>query len=144
MLTLWAGCRQQLDTSAFALVAALSVASRARHMHDSHSRCDAFCALLRRLYIDVLDAAGQLLGSLTPLDTSSGSSLATSQDISTFCLRFNGSYRGRRGVVQQLQPGNTYRLRARLRGPLASGDKELGRGPGKQLVSAASRSFARD
>jgi hypothetical protein len=87
-----------------------------------------------RLFVDVLDAAGSLLGSMSPLDTSSGSSLATAGEVSSFCLRFNGSFRARGGGLQWLRPGQVYRLRARLRGPLAAADQQLQRSPSKQVV----------
>ncbi|WIA37929.1 hypothetical protein OEZ86_001306 [Tetradesmus obliquus] len=89
---------------------------------------------LHTLFMDVLDAAGRLLGSMAPLDTSSGSSLASVGEVPSFCLRFNGSFRGRDGGLTWLRPGNVYRLRARLRGPLAAGDLALQRRPSKQVV----------
>jgi hypothetical protein len=83
----------------------------------------------------VLDAASNMLGSMAPLDTSSGSSLATAGEVSSFCLRFNGSFKGREGDTQWLRPGNVYRLRARLRGPLAAADQQLNGRPSEQIVS---------
>ncbi|KAF8069702.1 subtilisin-like serine protease [Scenedesmus sp. PABB004] len=92
-------------------------------------------APLHTLFLELLDADGRLLGALAPLDTSSGSALATARSVPSFCTHFNGTYADTTGAPASVQAGRTYALRAGLRGPLAAGDRALGRTPQRSRVA---------
>eukprot|EP00775_Hariotina_reticulata_P009901 gene9901-10058_t len=89
----------------------------------------------RMLYMLVLDSASNLLGSMAPLDPSSGSSLASQGEVWSWCLRFNGSYKDTLGRLSWLTVGQTYRLRALLQGPLSAADAAAGFMAEKHKVS---------
>lgn len=82
----------------------------------------------------VLSVAGELLGSLEPLDVSSGSSISTQGEVWSTCLHWNGAYKDTLGRPRALEVGSSYKLRAFMQGPVAVGD--LGRNvqPGKAQV----------
>lgn len=110
----------------------------------SHAR--KCCVRPCRLLVDVYDALPAVrarasrLGSLPPLDTSSGSSLAAPGKVWSFCLHWNGSYTdAATRKSRQLQPGRTYRLAARLEGPLAAADAALGARVRRTTVSSCTR-----
>jgi hypothetical protein len=82
--------------------------------------------LTTRLNMLVLDSSSNLLGSMEPLDPSSGSSLASQGQVWSWCLHFNGSYKDTLGRSSWLSIGQTYRLRALLQGPLTAVDAAAG------------------
>lgn len=131
------------------------VRMRARVLFTSHAQAAAWLSQLAarhgrvppdacRLLVDVHDASSsasrpraQRLGSLPPLDTSSGSSLAAPGKVWSFCLRWNGTYTDAASrQLRQLTPGGVYRLTARLEGPLAAVDAARGARPLCTTVSS--------
>lgn len=94
---------------------------------NPHSSC--LCVLLEpRLSVDLLGSGSDSkIGSLLPIDTSASDNCLTPPYIvGSYCLNFNGSYTSPGGLQQQVKVGSTYRLQARVTGPVAMADRALG------------------
>lgn len=102
-----------------------SQSSGRRQLHEQHHATRA-CALCR-LAVELLGGDGAVLGALPTLDVSGADDcLAPARVVGSYCLQFDGSYRDKSGATRSVRVGTTYRLRARLEGPLALADRARG------------------
>jgi hypothetical protein len=104
---------------------------------NPHLLC--LCVLLEpRLSVDLLGSGSDSkIGLLSPIDTSASSNCLTPPyTVGSYCLNFNGSYTGPDGLQQQVKVGSTYRLQARVTGPVAMADRALGAQDNIVTVSA--------